>query len=645
MIVKTGKGFSMPINPALLICAPMLQDFLIDATGIPMAAGTVTCYQDNSRTTYKNWYYQSGTPGNYTYITLPNPLTLSAAGTIQDAQGNDVLPFYYPYSEIDETQSQPYYIVIQNASQTNIITRANFPYNGSGSGPSPSGEDNFDNYIINNRFWRNIGSMTLTNVLSATVAPSQHDGFRYPDIMFAKNTTGGTDTVTFTQFPLTINPILTDDITPEFYINHACANTPTGETYKHYQFPISLHINTLASVPYTVTIQAQSVSGATGINLYILQDTGTGTTSPMPDYIGSITLNSGWTKYTFTSEFPATAGLTLGAGGDDALYLQVAMPVDAACSINFTLPSIYLSSTIPSNNFATYDEIDSVISTPRTGDVRTSVNSFYPYGWVPMNNGTIGNASSNATARANTDTWQLFNLLWSLADAYDSGSNFNPICQMYTSAGSATNFGTSAYADFIANNQLALTQMLGNVIMGTVPISALTALYNQAVTGSSSSGLLFTLGTAAPANFYIGQPVTFTATSSLPGNIVANAVYYVAVPNSGAGTFKVSTTFANALAGTVVAHSSNGSGVTAIFQTSGSAIGEYDHTMLLNEMVSHTHYSVANNSGTGGSSGSGVLAFTIITPSTQTSAPVGYGSQIPFNVVQQSTLYNIYMKL
>ncbi len=72
----------MTINTALLIAAPMLQDLLVDKDGTPMAGGTITLYHDNSRTTLKNWYYQSGTPGNYTYVPLPNPLTLSAAGTI-----------------------------------------------------------------------------------------------------------------------------------------------------------------------------------------------------------------------------------------------------------------------------------------------------------------------------------------------------------------------------------------------------------------------------------------------------------------------------------------------------------------------------------------------------------------------------------
>ena len=121
----------MAINPDLLIAAPMLQDSFVDKDGTPMAGGTITCYQDNSRTTLKNWYYQSSNfadaSGKYTFSPLPNPLTLSAAGTITDINGVDTIPFFYPYSEIDQTQPQPYYITIVNQAQTNQITRPNFP--------------------------------------------------------------------------------------------------------------------------------------------------------------------------------------------------------------------------------------------------------------------------------------------------------------------------------------------------------------------------------------------------------------------------------------------------------------------------------------------------------------------------------------
>lgn len=190
----------MPINTDLLVAAPMLQDAFVDKDGTPMAGGKVTCYQDTSRTTLKNWYYQSGTPGNYTYVRLPNPLILSAAGTICDINGVDTIPFFYPYSELDQTQRQPYYITIVNKAQTNQITRANFPFMAEEENEAGSGSH--ENYIINNVFWRNIGTMNLTAVTFATVAPSQHGTFRLPDICFFKSTVGGQDTVTFNKFPL-----------------------------------------------------------------------------------------------------------------------------------------------------------------------------------------------------------------------------------------------------------------------------------------------------------------------------------------------------------------------------------------------------------------------------------------------------------
>lgn len=641
----------MPINPDLLIAAPMLQDSFVDKDGSPMSAGIITCYRDNSRTTLKNWYYQSSNfadaNGNYTFSPLPNPLTLSAAGTICDVNGVDTIPFFYPYSEQNQTVAEPYYITIWNHDMTNQITRPNFPYNPGEVNPDAEGSVN--NYVINNGFWRNIGTVNLNTVTQLVVCPSQHDGFLYPDIQFIKNNTNGLDTLTFTKFGLTSQPILQGDITPEFYINHTCSNAPTGETQKCYQFPISLHVNTLNSVQYTVTIQAQNEgsfsSGDNVINLFILQDTGSGTSSPAPFLIGSITVNSEWQKYDFSKVLPSTAGLILSSGGDDALYLQVQMPLNANCSINFTKPSIYLSHQIPpTNSFATYDEVDAIINSPRTGDTRISMNDFYWFGWVPMNNGTIGNASSNSTSRANTDTWQLFNLLWNKAQPYDSGSNFNPICQLYTSAGAATNYGANAITDFNANRRLALTQMLGNVIMGTVPISALLSTYNQSVTASNSGGKILLTVSAAPANFYVGQPVTFTTTGSLPGNIVANAVYYVVNPSG--NTFNVATTFANAVSGTTINYSSTGSANTVIFQTTGTTIGEYSHLLTTAEIPAHSH---------GPQSGATAFVGNTVAPGQTLNVAAGNisliantgltGGGLRHNNIPLSSLYNIFMKL
>jgi len=648
----------MPINPELLIAAPMLQDVLIDKTGVVMSGGTITCYHDNSRTTLKNWYYQSGVPNNYTYIALPNPLTLSAAGTICDINGIDTIPFFYPYDETNETIHDPYYITIVNHAQTNQITRENFPFVPS-SGTTPINGDIFNNLIVNNGFWRNIQPNTLNasptsysygTGVDIIVAPSQHDGFSSPDIRFIRTNASATDAVTFVPFPAASSQPIKNDIVPEYYLSHNCTVVGSGELQKCYQFPISLHINTLESVPFTLTIQAQN-GGGTGagqntISLYILQNTGTGTVSPTPRLLGTLTLNSSWQTYTLTSVFPATSGLTLGAGADDALYLQVQMPLSATCTINFTKPCIYLTQNLtPSNEFKTYDQVDAIINSPRTGDVRSSLNMFYPYGWVPMNDGTIGNPSSNATTRKSADTWQLYNLIWTVGKVVDTGVPFNNIAQLYDSSGTPINYGGTAIADFNANKQLALTKMMGRVIMGSVPSTALLATnYTQNVTASNSAGTLLFTGVNSSLMF-VGQPVTFTSTGTLPDAIIANAVYFITNINAGgANTFEIATIYSNAIAGTAIAYGST-SGTPTIscyLDTSGVYLGEYAHTQLVSELAAHNHTLTTVTSGRVGTS---AVFFNYLNDISGAATSGITGSGTPFNIVQPGVFYNIYIKL
>ena len=648
----------MPINTDLLIAAPMLQDYLVDKDGKPMSGGTITMYHDNSRTTLKNWYYQTGpdSTGAYSYPALPNPLTLSAAGTICDINGVDTIPFYYPYSELDETVDDPYYVTIVNYAQTNQITRANFPFNREEGNVPTVLTDSLNNLIINGGFWQNIQpntlnitpftSVTLSSQTNLVVAPSQHDGFRQPDIRFIKNNTSATETVTFTPFPFSSSQPIKNFIVPEYYASHNCTGIGSGETQKCYQFPISLHINTLSNVPFTVTLQAQNAGGTgTGENvvtLYLLQDLGTGASSPAPYLLGTITVSSSWTNYSFTSIFPSAVGLSLSNAPDDAFYLQVGMPLNEVCTINFTKPSIFLTDgVIPNNDFETYDQVDTVINSPRTGDLRTTINTFIPFGWVPMNDGTIGNHLSNGSARHNQDVWKLFNLIWTLAKPYDSGSTFNPIAQMYTSAGSLANYSSTALADYNANNALALTKAMGKVLLGTVPLANLLAAtpaltgFSSVVTASSSTGLLWTTAASNLLNLFLGNTITFTSTTSLV-NVIATSVYYI-IPISST-TFKIATTFANSMAGTAVAYTGAETGtVTAYLQTTGSIEGEYAHTQLVAELATHHHTITAGNASATGGAGVAALLGTTNTGDT--------GSSTPFNVTQPGVFYNIFVKL
>ena len=448
------------IDESLLIAAPMLQDAIISKIAEPLAAGVITLYQDNARTVLKNWYFQTGIPGAYTYTTLPNPMTLSASGTICDSNGNDVIPFFYPYieNEFNQITRQPYYITVYDAFGNLQFTRANFPFAPSSNINPNVTTNSANNLIINNRFWRNAGTVTLTTVTTpVSICPDQHDAFLYPYISFSKSVSGATDVATFTSFTPSASPVLKNDITPEFYINHTCSGIQTGELFKYYQFPLSAHIATLANQPFTFTIQGQSVSGSNIISASILQFTGSGTTSPSSQQIANvnIALTPSWTKTTLTDIFQSNVGIAASPGYDDGFYLQINMPLgtDGICNLNFALPSIYLGANAPTSNFLTYDQIGAIIDSPRTGDVRTSVNYFYPYGWIPMNDGTIGNTGSAATTRANNDTWLLYNLIWT-----NVSRTWAPL--------STTSLGT-AILDFMAGTTLALTKALGQVFAGT----------------------------------------------------------------------------------------------------------------------------------------------------------------------------------
>lgn len=663
----------MPINPDLLIAAPMLQDPFVDKDGTPMSGGTITCYQDNSRTTLKNWYYQSSNfadnEGKYTFSRLPNPLTLSAAGTICDINGVDTIPFFYPYSELDETESQPYYITIVNHAQTNQITRPNFPYNREDTEPETH-EVALNNLIINNGFWRNLkpnylnqtaGGITLNSIMTsmpynvwtgistlygAIVSPSQHDGFSMPDLQFLKNNLSGTDVCTFTPFPASTDLVIPNTISPEYYVNHVCSAAGSGEIAKCYQFPISLHLNNLANYPFTVSIQAQNngliASGSNVIQLNLLQFTGSGSASPTPSVIGTttLTLTSQWTTYTISSVFPSSSGLSLSLANDDAWYLQIQMPLNVTCNINFTKPSIYLTENItPQNDLLTYDQVEAIINSPRTGDIRTSLNSFTPFGWTPANDGTIGNVSSGATSRANADTWPLFNMIWTLFSAFNNGST-NLLAQMYDSAGTggaARAYGATSLIDFNANRQLSLTKLMGKVILGTVPPSVIIG-YISTFTVTAN---VFTA--ANNLNLFLGMPIKFTGTSTLS----TSTIYYISGFN-GTNTFTISTTFLLAIQGNIYSIASDSG--TVYSAITGSYEGEYAHTQILSEIASHTHdplspstaFRTVNSAGLfSHPSGSGAdEVSTTGGISTRASTPAN-----PANVTQPGTFYNMYFKL
>ena len=85
-----------------------------------------------------------------------------------------------------------------------------------------------------------------------------------------------------------------------------------------------------------------------------------------------------------------------------------------------------------------------------TGEVIYAILNSTPAGWLLLNDGTIGNAASLATNRANADTETLFEQLWTLTS--------NSYCPV--SGGR----GASAAADFAASKTLQLPRCCGRTL-------------------------------------------------------------------------------------------------------------------------------------------------------------------------------------
>ena len=83
----------MALNPLYIIGSDLQSTFFDKDTGLPMAGGVISFFQDKARTVPMPVYILSGTYGSYTYTNIGSTVTLGTAGDIQ-YMGNDVILYY-----------------------------------------------------------------------------------------------------------------------------------------------------------------------------------------------------------------------------------------------------------------------------------------------------------------------------------------------------------------------------------------------------------------------------------------------------------------------------------------------------------------------------------------------------------------------
>lgn len=472
---------------------PIPRWYFADNFGRPAGGGKLyTSYAINpslSRAVASN-------PAGTTFYT--NPILF-------DANGESPGPLFW---EEDGTGTdQGYFLRMTDADGNTLWTMTNYGPGiaGGGGGSIITSGLSLDNLLVNGVFWRNAGTITgATTIANNTVlAPGAHDGFGggtvLTDITYQRGASTCTDVISFPEFFPATPFAASDDVTPVYAFNYSCSVNPGGESLKRVYFPVTGNVQNLQDMDVTITLWGQAVGAANTVEIGWYQNMGDGPSATSLDTpITAIVLPASptWEKTVLAATVPDASILTPGECGNGALYLYIDLPINTTCDVSFTKLCLYLGDNAPAGEFETFDHIASVTSAPRTGDVRMSFNAFAPFGWVLCNDGSIGDAGTGATARANIDTFPLFDLIYqNVSDTYAPVSGGR--------TGNAVN-------DFVAGKTLTLSKTLGRALASAgTPSSGGTAWALGQFTGSETHTMVeaelapHVHGPLAPTNRYV----------------------------------------------------------------------------------------------------------------------------------------------
>jgi hypothetical protein len=568
---------------------------------------------------------------------------------------NGMAPGAFYWKIDDATPEDLYYLFFtDNQGATtqdpgNLIWSENvYPLSGTSGGGGGGGTTTLpENIIVNSSFINNIDTTTTAPIANDTfLAPGAHSGLLYPDIRYIlSGSSNANDSITFVPFTtdpgVGINPISPDFLT-DYYLRYSCLNSPAGETYKGFQIPISKNVNNISNQTFTLTFYARKTAGVGNqLNFFLYQYFGSGgspSVSAPVDLGQPRSLSGSFALYSVTFTVPSTLGKTLGNSQDDATYLQIRLPIGVTTTIDIFKPMLFVGSSFPTIIYESTDEIEPKIELPRTGETKSTMNPFSfkntqmnQNGWIPLNDGTIGNSSSGASTRAKPDTWLLYKLIWEGTTAAN--------CGLFDNLGVSTSKGGSALSDWNANKSIRLPHNLGRVVANSTPTDQpITSTTFTSVNGSSI------LTVTSSTGFITGSTVVFTVAAPTP--LIVGITYFVRVLSATTVSIYYSAEAAIANTGAVVFTSVVTNALTTPANNELAKFnGENSHLQTQAELVSHTHS--LNNAGsifqTGGSGlstgGSGPTAHFVTITANNT------GGSTAFNIDQPTVFYNMIIKL
>lgn len=330
----------MGLDPRFVL-APSLEMYFVNKDdGTPLSNGKVYFWEDNARSIPKPVYEISGTPPNYSYTVLPNPVTLSSVGTFQDGSGNNILPYYFPFDGTPDTTTNTidlYYIEVFDQDGVLQFTREGWPNFTEANVETDQDVTNFvpnGQFLLHNNIPAWNGNTFIVNQIPApttttftdstgnfTTTPIAEGGWT-----FERNSAStAKDLITFPAFGSAVSSPTGNPI----YALKIQTTLASADTRKDLCLKFN-GVNTFASgtQAYNFYFEAKSDTGSTlpNVQLLLRKYFGTGGSATTETAVTSFTLGTSYSSFNASILFGTNENKTIGTAGDDYVQIVLRLP-------------------------------------------------------------------------------------------------------------------------------------------------------------------------------------------------------------------------------------------------------------------------------------------------------------------------------
>jgi hypothetical protein len=321
-----------------------LEEYFVDKdSGLPLAGGTLTFYRDVARSTPKTVYQLTGAPPNYTYTALPNPIELSSVGTIQNAGGDNVVIYYYPYDV--EGNLDLYYVVCRDSNGTEQFSREARPNITADNNPTAN-DFPTQNQISNAQFTQVFINENQSTVYTVSGATDEIFAFA-PNWDFIIS---GTGTVTVQRIAIAGNDNVATS--PPYVLDVTVSGGVTNCKLRQ-RFNVNSGLwSSTADEPVFLSgtfIARNESAGTTGIQMFYVESTG-----GLPVLIVDEAFdNSGYQLLTGVTELPIPSSTNTDTGSDG--YVDVYLSFLSNSHVRFSSIQVVPTLDEAGGNFLQYD--------------------------------------------------------------------------------------------------------------------------------------------------------------------------------------------------------------------------------------------------------------------------------------------------